>query len=97
MVTKVMFKSAKSGRTVFDNNMDISFDFIVVNDNKSTTIDQVLTIERVEGGYRSSITLDEMPYVSTPQLSVDKLTDWLDRLSESLKAYDFESIKLKNL
>lgn len=97
MSTKVMLKSATSGRRVYNSNMDITFEFIVIHDNKKTKLDQILKIERVENGYRSSLSLEQMPFTDTPQASVTKLTDWLDRLSEALKDHDFDRINLNDL
>lgn len=71
-------------------------EYCVAHNNGSSTVDQKLTIEMLNGKWVARIAMDEFPAQDTAKAAAHKLGDWLVRLGQSINEENeqFESIEL---
>lgn len=96
---KILLKSvdsSDSGNMWSENHVKAVINIAVPIDN-STTLDQDMTIERVDGKWVASIALDEFPAQDTAELAADKLGKWLFALSKGVKGKNIKHLKLGDI
>ena len=65
--------------------------------NNSTSLDQDMTIQRVDGRWVATIEFDSFPEQETPEDAVDKLGQWLLALSKGVKGRNIKYLKLSEM
>lgn len=68
----------------------------VFHNNGTSTVDQKLTIENINGKWTAKIALEKFPPQETAKDAAHKLGDWLVRLGQAIndENKEFESIEL---
>ena len=62
--------------------------------NNQTSLDQDMTVKRVDGKWIATIEFDSFPNQETPEAAVDKLGQWLSALSKGVKGKNIKHLKL---
>lgn len=72
------------------------FEYLVEQNNGTTTVEQLLTISSVDGLFDhkwvAQIKLDDFPPQETPGGAANKLAEWLDRLAAAIRAGEYLSL-----
>lgn len=85
----------------FESTKDNAFyEYTVEHNNGSTSVKQVLTINSVDGLFRSKweavIELDDFPPQETPEAAAHKLADWLERLASAIRIGEYSNTTKAN-
>lgn len=72
-------------------------EFDVAHSNEKSTVDQKLTVEKLNGKWVAKIEMDKFPSQDTAKEAAHKLGDWMVRLGQAIieENNEFETISLK--
>jgi len=72
------------------------FEYMIEQNNGSTSVDQLLTISSVDGLFNpkwvAKLALDDFPPQETPKNAALKMADWLERLAAAIRAGEYQSL-----
>lgn len=96
---RILLKSIerKEPETCWDDGEITATVNVAVALNSRTTLDQDITIKRVDGKWVATVALDEFPEQDTAEQAVDKLGSWLLALSKGVKGRNIKHLKLNDI
>ena len=72
--------------------------FNVSHSNGETTVDQdLILIRHIDGTWTADMKFENLPATDIPQAAVNKLAEWMGRLTAVLMENDFSTIKLQDI
>lgn len=75
---------------------DQVFEYMIAQNNGSTSVERLLTISSVGGLYDpkwvANLVLDDFPPQETPKNAALKMADWLERLAAAMRAGEYQHL-----
>ncbi|MCK5611278.1 hypothetical protein KAR91_55930 [Candidatus Pacearchaeota archaeon] len=88
---RIKLKSLNSEEGAVDVVYDVS------SNNEKTTVTQELLLTKKNGAWRACMPMDDFPDCKTISEAVEKLSNWMERLSSAIKDQKFDTVDLDKL